>query len=143
MSTERNLEAVHRLIEVGFSQGDVSVVREVVAADCIEHQRSLKPGAAGTEEAIRTLHEWFSDFELVIEEITAAGDLVWLRNRARGTNSGSIMGHPPTGRSMETDVIDVVRMEDGMIVEHWGVPDQLGLLLQLGLMPKREPAAMS
>ena len=143
MSTERNLEACRRLIEVGFSRGDVSVVREVVAADGIEHQRGLKPGAAGTEAAIRTLHEWFSDFELVIEEITAVGDLVWLRNRARGTNSGSIMGHPPTGRSMETDVFDVVRMQDGMIVEHWGVPDQLGLLLQLGLMPKREPTAVA
>ena len=143
MSTERNIEACRRLIDVGFSQGDPSVVRQVVAADCIEHQRGLGQGPAGTEAAIRTLHEWFADFELVIEEITAAGDLVWLRNRARGTNTGSIMGHPPTGRSMETDVIDVVRMEDGMIVEHWGVPDQLGLLLQLGLMPRREPAAVA
>jgi predicted ester cyclase len=46
------------------------------------------------------------------------------------------MGFPPTGKSFETDVMDVARFEDGKIVEHWGVPDQLGLLMQLGLMKR-------
>jgi predicted SnoaL-like aldol condensation-catalyzing enzyme len=32
--------------------------------------------------------------------------------------------------------MDVVRIEDGKIVEHWGVPDQLGMMLQLGLIPQ-------
>ena len=43
------------------------------------------------------------------------------------------MGHPPTGRPMRTDVFDIVRVENGRIVEHWGVPDRLGTLFQLGL----------
>jgi predicted ester cyclase len=34
-----------------------------------------------------------------------------------------------------TDVFDVCRFEDGKIVEHWGVPDQLGMMMQLGLIP--------
>jgi len=33
-------------------------------------------------------------------------------------------------------VIDIARFKDGKIVEHWGVPDQLGMMLQLGLMPE-------
>jgi predicted ester cyclase len=49
------------------------------------------------------------------------------------------MGFPPTGKSFETDVMDVARFEDGKIVEHWGVPDQLGLLIQLGLMQRPQP----
>lgn len=40
-------------------------------------------------------------------------------------NTGSIFGFPPTGKSIEIDVMDVVRFEDGKMVEHWGVPDQL------------------
>jgi predicted ester cyclase len=43
------------------------------------------------------------------------------------------MGHAPTGRTMRIDVIDVVRVRDGRITEHWGVPDRLGVLRQLGL----------
>lgn len=37
---------------------------------------------------------------------------------------------------METDVIDVGRFVDGMLVEHWGIADQMGLLLQVGFDPR-------
>jgi ketosteroid isomerase-like protein len=131
MSTDRNIAAVRRLIDIGFTRGDLSVVAETVSPDCIEHQRGSKSGVAGAEDTIRTLHRWFSDFSLTIEDLVAVGDMVWARNRARGVN---------TGRPIEIDVIDVVRMADGKIVEHWGVPDQLGMLMQLDLLPRREPA---
>ncbi len=55
--------------------------------------------------------------------------------KARGTNLGPLNGGPPTGRSFEIDVIDVVRVGDGRIVEHWGVPDRLGQMMQLGVWP--------
>ena len=140
MSPEQNSATFRRLIDVGFSDGDLRVVAELVTPDCVEHQRGSKPGAEGVEDTIRTLRRWFSDFELVIEDLTAEGDMVWARSRARGLNTGSIMGYPPTGKAMEIDVIDIARLKEGKIVEHWGVPDKLGLLLQLGLLPRREPA---
>jgi predicted SnoaL-like aldol condensation-catalyzing enzyme len=37
--------------------------------------------------------------------------------------------------------IDIVRVKDGRIVEHWNVVDRLGLLQQLGAMPALEAAA--
>ncbi len=55
--------------------------------------------------------------------------------KARGTNSGSIMGRPPTGRKLEIDVIDIGRFSDGKMVEHWGVPDQIGMMEDL--LPSR------
>jgi predicted ester cyclase len=73
--------------------------------------------------------------------MAADGDTVWSLNRARGVNTGSVLGFPPTGKSFEIDVMDVVRFEDGKMVEHWGVPDQLGMLMQLGLMQRPQPAA--
>ena len=51
------------------------------------------------------------------------------------------MGIPPTGREVEILVIDIVRVEDGRIVEHWNVVDRLGLLQQLGAIPAPETAA--
>lgn len=140
MSAEENIAIVRRLIGRGFSDGDVDVVDEVVAPGCVEHQRGNKPGAEGAKQVMRTLHTWFSEFELTIEEITARDDMVWSRNVARGVNTGSIMGFPPTGKRVQVDVFDVVRLENGKVVEHWGVADQLGLLIQLGLLPRPQVA---
>ncbi len=139
MSTTSNIAAFRTLIEVGFTKGDLSVADEFVSPGAVEHQRGSKPGIEGVKATITILHEWFSDFELEIVQLAADGDTVWALNRARGVNTGSVMGFPPTGKSIEIDVIDVARFEDGKLVEHWGVPDQLGMLIQLGLIQKPQP----
>ena|ERR1035437_1715329 len=141
MSTESNIAAFRKLIEVGFTNGDLTVADELFSPDALEHQRGSKPGIDGAKATITSLHESFSDFELTIVKLVADGDTVWALNRARGVNTGSVMGFPPTGKSFEIDVFDVARFEDGKIVEHWGVPDQLGLLIQLGLMQRPQPVA--
>jgi predicted ester cyclase len=141
MSTETNTASFRRLIEA-FSTGDLAVVDELVAPECVEHQRGNNPGAEGAKEVIRTLHRWMSDFSLTIEDLVADGDRVWTRNRARGVITGSVMGNPPTGRTVEIDVIDIGRFENGRLVEHWGIADQLGLMLQIGAVPgsRRDPS---
>jgi len=117
----------------------LGAVDRVDGPDAIEHQRGSKRGIEGTKATIVTLRHRFSDFELNVVKVTAEGDTVWSLNRARGVNTGSVMGFPPTGKSLEIDVMDVVRFEGGKMVEHWGVPDQLGMLIQLGLMRGPQP----
>jgi predicted ester cyclase len=131
---EKNRTALLWLIEEGFNKGDLSVADEIVAADSKEHQRGNSDGSAGAKEVIETLHAWFPDFKMSVEDIVAVGDKVWAHFTARGTNLGPVMGRPPTGKKVAIDVIDIVRFKDGKVVEHWGVPDQLGLMIQLGLM---------
>lgn len=133
-----NLTAFRRIIDA-FTSGDLDVIDELVAPDCIEHQRGNNPGTEGAKEVIRTLHRWMSDFSLTIEDLVADGDMVWTRNRARGVNTGSIMGNPPSGKAVEVDVIDIGRFKDGKLVEHWGIADQLGLMLQIGAVPGKRP----
>jgi predicted ester cyclase len=140
MSEQENIVRFRRLIEQGFTRGDLGVLDELVAPDCVEHQRGNKPGLEGAKATVTTLHRWMSDFELRIVDVVAGGDKVWSLNRARGVNTGSVMGNPPTGKTVEVDVIDIVRFEDGKVVEHWGIADQLGMLIQLGQMPARQPA---
>ena len=129
-------ELARRLIEDGFNEGDLSVADDVISPHLVEHQYygpDHAPGAEGVKAVISSLRRAFSDFHLAIDDLVVDGDKVWLRMTGTGTNGGSFMGHPPTGRRMHTDVFDVVRVEEGRIVEHWGVPDRLGTLFQLGL----------
>jgi predicted ester cyclase len=138
-TTDSAPEAVlRRLINEGFSEGRLEVADELVSDHCVEHQNygpGHAPGAEGVRSVIGSLRAAFPDFQLVVEDVAVHGDVVWARNVASGTNHGSFMGHPPTGRSIRVDVIDVVRVRDGRIVEHWGVPDRLSALMQLGLAP--------
>jgi predicted ester cyclase len=140
MSEQENIVRLRKLIEQGFSRGDLSVFDELVAPDCVEHQRGNMPGLEGAKNTVTTLHRWMSDFELKIVDVVADGDKVWSLNRARGVNTGSIMGNSPTGKAVEVDVIDIVRFRDGKVVEHWGIADQVGLLMQIGLFPSRQSA---
>jgi predicted ester cyclase len=136
-------EAVaRRLIEDGFSRGHVDVADELVAEDCVEHQdfgANYPRGPAGARAVIASLHQAFSDYRLTIEDLCVAGDVVWTRNLATGTNDGPFLGNAPTHRSMRVTVFDVMRVVHGKVVEHWGVPDRLGVLLQLGALqlPRR------
>jgi predicted ester cyclase len=125
-----------RLVEEGFNKGDLSVADELTAPSMVEHQNfgpDHASGAEGVRAVISSLRRAFSDFHLAIEDLAVNGDTVWLRMTGHGTNDGPFMGHPPTGRTMRIDVFDVLRFENGRTVEHWGVPDRLGALFQVGL----------
>ena len=127
---------VRRLIEEGFNEGDLGVADELISPDFVEHQQfgpDHAGGAEGVKAVIASLRRAFSDFHLAIEDVAVEGATVWLRMTGSGTNDGSFMGHPPTGRRMQTPVFDALRVEGDRIVEHWGVPDRLGTLFQLGL----------
>ena len=129
-----------RLIDEGFSKGDLDVCDELIADEIIEHQDygpDHAPGAAGVKAVVTSLRRAFSDFKLEIEDLVVAGDTVWTRNVATGTHDGPYMGHPPSGRRFRVVVFDVMRVREGRVVEHWGVPDRLGVLMQLGAISRR------
>jgi predicted ester cyclase len=135
---------VRRLIEEGFNAGNLEVVDELISPDMVEHQDFGSDHAAGPEgvkAVIASLRRAFPDFRLTIDDVAFRDDLVWLRMTGTGTNDGPYMGHEPTGRPMRTPVFDVLRVDGARIVEHWGVPDRLGALLQLGLAAPPRPAA--
>src|ERR1700682_4820975 len=130
-------EAIYRrLIEEGFNEGNLAVADELVSPDAREYQRGSDDGPEGVKKTISYLRSAFPDFKITIDEVVVSGDTVWARQKGGGTNLGSFAGHPPTGINAFTDVIDVGRIEDGRIVEHGGVPDELGMMMQLGHIPQ-------
>jgi predicted ester cyclase len=137
MTPSSNEATYRRIIEEGFNQGNLAVADELVAAGAVEHQRGgAGDGPEGVKRTISILRSAFPDFTITIDEVAVVGDKVWARQRGGGTNLGSFAGFPPSGRKAFTDVIDICRFEDGKMVEHWGVPDQLGMMMALGHIAK-------
>jgi predicted ester cyclase len=134
---ERNLAAFRYLIDHGFGDGVTDVVDEVCAEEFTEHQDGFTDRES-VKSGIAFLHDLAPDLRITIEDVVAAGDRVWGRLRAQGTHTGAVLGGP-TGRTFAITVIDICRFRDDRLVEHWGVPDRLAQMQQLGLLPA--PAA--
>ncbi len=41
---------------------------------------------------------------------------------------------------MDIEVIDIIRVADGKVAEHWGAADNLVLMQQIGAIPEAAPA---
>ncbi len=130
-----------RFIDEVFNRRNYAVAEELVAPDMLEHQfespdrPARRVGPAGVVAIAKSLHAGSSDFHLAIEDSAVSGDTVWLRNCGTATDDGGQQGRPATGRRLVVPVIDIMRFENGKMVEHWGVPDRLNQLQQLGHLP--------
>jgi predicted ester cyclase len=139
-ATTTAYRVLRRMFEEGFSTGDGSVVDELCSPDLVEHQFGLA-GASSAEAlehlrtAIRDVHAAVPDVTFTIEDHVEVGDTIWVRVRARGTATGPFFG-PPSGRPVDFTVIDVCRLSDGRIAEHWGVPDRFAMLSQTGVLDR-------
>jgi predicted ester cyclase len=132
-----NVAALKRIMLEAFGAGNLAAIDEVVAERFVEHQDGMQNGREPLKALIRELREAFPDLQYEVVRTTADGDIAWGHFRAHGTNRGVFMGLPPTGRTIATDCIEIARFENGKMVEHWGVPDRLACLIQLGHFPRK------
>ena len=138
MSTEQNKAVVRRLVEEVFNQGNMSAMDELIAPDFVEHEElppEIPPGREAPAIMFAMLRSAFPDFKATIDDLVAEGDKVVLRQTWTGTHQGEFMGVPPTGRSVSIGVIDILRLAEGKMVEHWGIMDSMAMMQQLGAIP--------
>ncbi len=130
---------MQRIFDEGFATGDGTVVDELCSSDLVEHQFGLSGTGAEAiqhvKDAIRDVHSAVPNISFTIEDSVVEGDTIWVRVRAQGTATGPFFG-PPSGRPVDFTVFDVVRVVDGRIVEHWGVPDRFAMLAQTGVLDR-------
>jgi predicted ester cyclase len=69
-----------------------------------------------------------------IEDEISEGDKVVAWVTMHGHHVGEFIGKQPTGEQFATKQIHIYRIEDGKVIEHWSVRDDLGQALQLGLL---------
>ena len=122
--SERNKDAVRRLIAVVMNAGRTDVIDELYSpALAPEAKRWIAPFRAS-----------FPDMRMDVIDLIAEGETVVGRFACSGTHLGEWLGHAPTGRRFEAvDEVYIFRFEDGRIVDAWGLEDTLGRLEQLGL----------
>ena len=132
--TEANKALVRRYMEQAWNVGNLNVLDELDSPNLKRYMSAASApiDAAGQKQRIVGLRTVFPDIHVTIDDMIAEGDRVTVRMTARGTQKVAFMGIPPTGKQMTVTAIDIFRVENGKFVEHWGGPDTMDLVQQLG-----------
>ena len=133
--------AIRRLYEL-LSAGDVDGFADLLADDFVEHEElpGLQPTKDGVKAFFHMYRAAFPDLKMEAKLVLSDGDTAVALGRATGTNQGEFMGMPATGKSVDVQLVDIIRFgDDGLAREHWGVFDQLKMLQQLGVIPEGPP----
>jgi steroid delta-isomerase-like uncharacterized protein len=142
MTTEQDKALVRRLVIEAQQNGNLDLVDEILAPDFVDH--TPLPGLPPTRDGVKVLfsafHTGFPDLRVdILDQISEAGTVA-TRKRFSGTHNGEFLGVPASGRSVELEVIDILRVRDGRITDHWVSADRLSLLTQLGAISGSDEA---
>ena len=92
------------------------------------------------KRVLAMMNSAFPDLRVDQADSVTEGDKVAFRWIMSGTHHGELMGIAPTGERIVVMGMDIVRIEDGEILDYWGEFDVTGLLRQLGITPPPERA---
>lgn len=137
---------VFRVLETG----DPVLARETAGPTFHNREASVAPaacseaGPAGILASSAWMRFAFSNLRFVITGSSHSENQVWLRLRMQGTHTGAFVQFndgvlaqavPPTGKAIDFEQIHVLTLEDGLVVGHEAVRDDITMLGQLGVFP--------
>jgi steroid delta-isomerase-like uncharacterized protein len=119
--------------------GNFGLIEEMVTDDFLDHELAMPgqpPGKDGAVFFANAIRSAFPDISVkTAAPMLSDGDFEAAHVVLTGTHQGEILGLAATGRTVEFDATDIIRVQDGKIAEHWGTTDTMSLLQQLGALP--------
>ena len=139
-SVEQNIATSKKFADQISKDKSFKWIKELVSPNYQYHDTAmpnLPKGAEGLRQFLQVYVTAFPDLKLTITDAFGAGDKVAWRWLSEGTNTGSLMGNPPTGKKVSVEGITIDTYDaDGKVVESYNSWDSYGLMVQLGLVPE-------
>ncbi|WP_366925101.1 ester cyclase [Nocardioides sp. REDSEA-S30_B4] len=111
-----------------FNEGDLDAAQALLSPRVVNHAAPIgtDSGWRGWRAFWESVRRGYPDFHASIEQTCEAGDIVATQYTMRGTHTDEFLGSAATGRRFEARAMDIMRVRDGQIVEHWGVSEPWG-----------------
>jgi predicted ester cyclase len=134
MGTADELRQAYGRLIAAVAANDADALAGIVSPDIVDHGPvpGQPPGLAGIVFWMRGIHAGLSGLTGVVEDTVAEGNKVAGRVTWRGTHAGPFLGVPATGKPVTVAAMHILRFEEGLAVEWWGVPDVYGALTEMG-----------
>jgi ketosteroid isomerase-like protein len=133
------IDAARRVFDA-INSGDLSCLPECVTDDFVDHGSPfpLPPGPGGYAQILGFVHGVLRIRYEILDTIDTP-DRVVLRARASGVGAAGFHGPDADGKPYTMQTIHIYRTHGDRLAEHWGVRDELGAMIQMGVVPA--PAA--
>ena len=140
--TNPALPAAHAVFDA-INSADLAKIPDCVTDDFVDHGSpfAIPPGPAGY---VRIL-TWVTrvlQLRYEIVDTIATPDRIVFRAVAHGPGVAEIHGPAAVGRDYTMSTIHIYRTEGDRLAEHWGVRDEVGAMIQLGVIPAPDPGAL-
>jgi predicted ester cyclase len=139
---EKNEELIRKSISL-FESGKVGQFDQVFDKNIVEHTpdptfKSDKKGIEYFKDLSKTYYEAISDFKINVQKVLNCGNQIVVVTKFEGKHTGNLGSLEPTNKNFSFLNIDIFTVENGKLTEHWGVGDNLGMLMQLGVITEKE-----
>jgi steroid delta-isomerase-like uncharacterized protein len=131
-ATDANKAVIGGFAERVFAKKDLSGVDQYMKADYIQHNPLVAQGSKGFKEFFSTWFASVPDWTYTLKKMAVEGNEVWAYGTYSGTLKKDWLGIPASGQKYAVDAVDIFRIQDGKLAEHWDVMDIYGLFKQLG-----------
>jgi steroid delta-isomerase-like uncharacterized protein len=135
---EENKTVIRRFVEEVQNQKNWDAYDELNHPEFVN--LSAPPGVPSDREGgkvfLGAFLNAFPDSRFTVDDMIAEGDQVVTKKTFTGTHTADFNGIPPTGKEVTLQFVDIMRVRDGQIVEHWLCMDQMNFMQQLGVLPE-------
>jgi len=132
-----NQEIVKIYIEEVWNKGNLDRLDEIIDDSYVNNNPGTpnpKLGAEGLKPIIKTMREAFPDLKFEINDLVIGKNRIVIFSTMSGTHKGDLFGIPATGNKVSIKQMQIEKIKDGKIVEHWRVTDELNMMKQLGVI---------
>jgi len=129
--------AKNRIVYKAIETGDAPALDSLIASDAVDHQGPNGMDVKGHDSVkhmLADIHNHFKDPKFEVIEAATNDDYIFTLARVSGTTADSSMGIP-AGTKMDEKGVDVVKIKDGKMVEHWGYVDAAKMMKRMSEPP--------
>ena len=136
MSAAENKAIIRKYLDEAWTKRNVNILDELMAPHYARYLPGLdKPlDREAQKQRLAGFFTAMPNLVFIVDDLFAEEDRVVFRITIQGTHEGPFLGVAPTGKQLTVTAIDIARLENGKIVDHWGQMDMAGLMRQLGLI---------
>lgn len=134
-TTQANVNFYSKVWNVAINEGKIEVLDTAYSPEIVLHTSPEIKGVADAKAYYANFVTGFSNREFIVKEIFGQGDKLTKYWQFKGKHTGTFMGIPATGKTVDIEGCTIARIVNGKIVEERDFMDNMSFLKQLGLIP--------